>query len=379
MRIGILTYHKSLNNGSALQAYALKKKLQNMNYNVEIIDYTPEKYKEIYGLLATYGHSSFLKKIALFGRRLFLIDMFLSNKRKYTSFQQKYLSLSKKKYFFNSDFEALNNEYDVLITGSDQIWNTVCADCDLIYFLPISHIARKVAYAPSCNDTKQFEEKYIHLLQDYDNISVREESGKKTIDTILPHMDIRVASDPTFLLEPKDYEHFGNNRLIRQDYIFLYSVKYSDDVIESAKLLSKKLRIPVYTMVLFPQMRIIRKLKKSGIKYKRHNNGPVDFLNYIKNSKFVVSDSFHGTAFSLIFNKQFYSVNIRSNNILTNDERICTILEKMNLKNRYLTFDMICNLKEMPVINYKEVSPKKRAYANESIEWLKNAVEGKKE
>ena len=91
MRIGILTYHKSLNNGSALQAYALKKKLQNMNYNVEIIDYTPEKYKEIYGLLATYGHSSFLKKIALFGRRLFLIDMFLSNKRKYTSFQQKYL------------------------------------------------------------------------------------------------------------------------------------------------------------------------------------------------------------------------------------------------------------------------------------------------
>ncbi|MCM1270584.1 MAG: polysaccharide pyruvyl transferase family protein [Ruminococcus flavefaciens] len=376
MRIGILTYHKSLNNGSALQAYALKTTLQKMGYEVNIIDYTPKKYKEIYGFLSFNGSMKLINRILLFFKRIWFLDMFLSNKSKYSNFQKNNLALSEKKYFYNSNFEALNDEYDVLITGSDQIWNTVCDDCDLIYFLPMSHKARKIAYAPSCNDTKKYSRKYIQLLSDYDCISVREQSGKKTLDLICPEKKIRVLADPTFLLEKSDFENLYIHRIVKQDYIFLYSVKYSDDVIEASHKLSRKLNLPVYTIVLFPRIGIIIKLSKASIKFKRFHNGPVDFLSYIKYAKYVISDSFHGTAFSIIYNKPFYSINIKKEDGLTNDERICTLLGKLGLNDHYLSADVLSNIESLTPINYNEVKKKQTAYAHESIEWLRKAVEG---
>ena len=380
MRIGILTYHKSLNNGSALQAYALKTALHNMGYDVEIIDYTPEKYKEIYGLIATYGNRSLKSKAVLLLKRVFFMDMFLVNQAKYKEFQKKYMSLSKCKYYYNSNFELLNEQYDVLITGSDQIWNTVCADCDMIFFLPIQHIARKIAYAPSCNDTKYYDKKYIDLFHDYDRISVREEAGKNTLELVCPEKKIKVVADPTLLIDQDDYKTFDLSRIIQQDYIFLYSVKLSDDVIKAANIMSNALSLPVYTMVLFPRFGIISTLKKNKIKYKRYHNSPIDFLRYIKYAKFIITDSFHGTAFSTIFNKPFYSIKLKVDHKIEKDERIYTILEKLGLKERYVSVEELLKDKNKHFgIDFKDINDNRKSYVMDSLEWLRNSVEGNEE
>lgn len=371
MKIGILTYHKSFNNGSFLQAYALSNVVSNMGYDVEIVDYIPQKFNEIYSLFSP-NSMGFLKKLIYYIKKILVADIYLSTKRNFLGLQNKCLNLSKEKYFYDSNFEQLNKEYDVLIVGSDQIWNLVCSDCDDIYFLPIKHLNKKVSYAPSLNDIKKLPEKYIDLISDFDSVSVREQSGKATLNDCLLK-DVFVAIDPTLLIDIQYYEKFDLKDIVKKDYIFLYTIKYSEDVISVSKALSEKYNLCVYTMINDIRVHYVLEMKKNKIRYRKSCNDPVAFLRYIKNASYVVTDSFHGTAFSVIFEKEFWAVNIKKDGKYYDDERISTLLEKLNLKDRFITAD---NQNFNNKIDYDTVGKLKKEYVEESLDWLKNAIIG---
>ena len=128
LRIGILTFHKSINYGSVLQAYALSKTLKDAGYSVEIIDYEPQRYEEIYSL---YLKNNSLHHVLSNVLKRFPYRVAYKNRvNAFKNFRQTYLPLSKEKYFFDSDLEVLNDRYDVLIVGSDQVWNVFAYDCD---------------------------------------------------------------------------------------------------------------------------------------------------------------------------------------------------------------------------------------------------------
>ena len=371
MKIGILTYHKSFNNGSFLQAYALSNVVSNMGYDVEIVDYIPQKFNEIYSLFSP-NSMGFLKKLIYYIKKILVADIYLSTKRNFLGLQNKCLNLSKEKYFYDSNFEQLNKEYDVLIVGSDQIWNLICSDCDDIYFLPIKHLNKKVSYAPSLNDIKKLPEKYIDLISDFDSVSVREQSGKATLNDCLLK-DVFVAIDPTLLIDIQYYEKFDLKDIVKKDYIFLYTIKYSEDVISVSKALSEKYNLCVYTMINDIRVHYVLEMKKNKIRYRKSCNDPVAFLRYIKNASYVVTDSFHGTAFSVIFEKEFWAVNIKKDGKYYDDERISTLLEKLNLKDRFITAD---NQNFNNKIDYDTVGKLKKEYVEESLDWLKNAIIG---
>ena len=371
MKIGILTYHKSFNNGSFLQAYALSNVVSNMGYDVEIVDYIPQKFNEIYSLFSS-NSMGFLKKLIYYIKKILVADIYLSTKRNFLGLQNKCLNLSKEKYFYDSNFEQLNKEYDVLIVGSDQIWNLVCSDCDDIYFLPIKHLNKKVSYAPSLNDIKKLPEKYIDLISDFDSVSVREQSGKATLNDCLLK-DVFVAIDPTLLIDIQYYEKFDLKDIVKKDYIFLYTIKYSEDVISVSKALSEKYNLCVYTMINDIRVHYVLEMKKNKIRYRKSCNDPVAFLRYIKNASYVLTDSFHGTAFSVIFEKEFWAVNIKKDGKYYDDERISTLLEKLNLKDRFITAD---NQNFNNKIDYDTVGKLKKEYVEESLDWLKNAIIG---
>lgn len=131
-KIGILTFHKAINYGSVLQAWALQNTLKMNGYDSEIIDYEPKELRHLYetSLKDAKGFKRKLKRILSFKRKVSM------QRDKFLCFRKENLHLSKEMYFYDSDFRGIADKYDVIITGSDQVWNTNIVDCDPIFFLP---------------------------------------------------------------------------------------------------------------------------------------------------------------------------------------------------------------------------------------------------
>lgn len=219
-----------------------------------------------------------------------------------------------------------------------------------------------------------YDKQHIELIKDYDHLSIREQSGKHALEQFLYSKNIAVTCDPTFLITPDCYEIFDLKRIIKGEYVFVYTVRGKNDVLSFAQKLSQKLGIPAYTMIGSNIYRII-KAKYYRIKLKPYKNGPIEFLRYIKNAKYVVTDSFHATAFSVIFKKPFYSINTLTDNQLFNDDRLFTLLKRLGIEERYVTLENFDLLNVNDEINYEAVTKQKEEYANESIQWLKNSIE----
>ena len=185
-KIGILTFHKSINYGSVLQAWSLQQVLFDKGYSVQIIDYEPRKYKSIYGFFAD-GYS-----VGVFKHNLKVAIMYFALKHQeklFFRFRKKQLLLSEKAYTYEDDFEKVGYIYDCIVCGSDQIWNVHAWDCDSIYFLPIDHNCQKIAYAVSINNMdfteRECTDKMKANILDFDFLSVRESSGARKLEDFI--------------------------------------------------------------------------------------------------------------------------------------------------------------------------------------------------
>lgn len=372
-KIGILTFHKSINYGSVLQAWAIQTLLIEKGYDVSVIDYQPSVYKEMYDIMRFDTPKEFIKSIL---SKLPIAYYLKKQKKTFENFRNRKMHLSSYSLTIESDYNVLQNKYDCIVCGSDQIWNIRAKDCDPIFFLPIAHEkVKKITYAVSINDTdfteKVANEKLKGLIRDFDYISVREESGRKKLQDFINYKNAVFCDlDPTLLHDKKIYNLITSPRIIGEKYIFLYNVWPNDEVFEAAKKISHILKLPVYTAFMARGVRVLIKVLKKGVKVICNNTSPEDFLSLIKYAEYVVTDSFHGTAFSIVFEKKFVCINVACKN----DERICNVLKILDLEERYISKENIELFDYTGKINYTIVTQKRLEAANESINRLLTAI-----
>lgn len=375
-KIGIITFHRSINYGSVIQAWALQQFLLDSGYEVEIIDYEPKEYKGIYGFFEPVKSKAILKENI---KRLLYLSLLNIQKKQFKDFRERNLIQTKMQYFYDSDLEEMAKAYDCIVCGSDQIWNVRARDCDPAYFLPFKHVCKKVAYAPSINSmnfTENFDFSAMkNWLKDYDFISVRENSGAEKLKKFLCNeVEIHTALDPTLLHNKEKYGSICSDRIVSEKYIFLYTITHHKNTIEKALEMGKKLNLPIYTVATTRNASLLLDLKRKGIKILSNKNSPSDFLAFFKHADLVVTNSFHGTAFSINFEKEFIAVNDKKGNgEYAEDERIVNILSILDLKDRYVYGDK--PVENLEKIKYDNVIPEKEKIVNESKNMLIHALE----
>ena len=301
-KVGVLTFHRAENYGSVLQAYALQKYLTDkLGIESELIDYIPSGQEEFYKLFVPITNIRNLIGNIL---KLSIANKYKKRKDAFQGFLNSNLAISKDKYSAFNKNSLLLNQYSLIITGSDQIWNTECADFSWDYLLEDVHGLKKISYAASMGGGKISDyDRYKKCLEEYTSISVREQYASDVINQMFSNeKKIEVSLDPTLLLDKEDYNKIAAPRKIQGDYIFLYSVYHDDKLLHTIRRMKKKWGMPIITLI---SRNNSYKVLLNGIKL-ANEEGPEDFLGYIRYAKFVLTNSFHGCVFSMIYGKEFY-------------------------------------------------------------------------
>ncbi len=364
--IGILTFHRAHNYGSSLQSYALKTWLNSHGYRTEIVDFYPEKSMELYRIVP-WGMN--LKDHI---KSLFFAMLYLPRKRRYEKFkkfQEINLSLSARQYRTEQELRESNGCYTAYITGSDQIWNMACFDFSISYYLDFVKDAKRISYAPSFGpigideQNKSLFTKIKGCLENYDYISVRDEKSADIVEMLL---DVRpsITVDPTLLLDESEWNRLLENTCIKDlpdEYIFFYSLKHCPDEYEIIRDIATKYKLPVVITNVETKRDLI------GFKW-IIEAGPLEYLYLIKNAKMVVSSSFHGTVFSVIFKKLFFSINGLK------DNRIRTLLSALNLQDRCIDIVNYRQRVNIESIDYQSVNNKLLLLRKDSEKFLSDAL-----
>jgi len=366
-KIGITTFHNAHNYGAMLQAFALCNILSKEN-DVEIINYYNSKIYDTYKIIRPFN-----KDLVASTKTLILDLIYIKNKRKryksFNDFINNKCKLSEK--FFNvEDIEKNALFYDILVTGSDQVWSKeIVGELSDVYTLNFGNKdLRRISYAASVGSSQTIidnKEEYFNKIRKLDCISVREEDVKEQLDKIMDKQ-IDVVLDPTLLLTKQDWnseiDKIDNQN---QKYIFAYVVKPDEEYIKIVNDLSEKTGLKV----------IHFGLKNPGYKNvlkSAYTEGPLEFVNYIKNAEYVVATSFHATVFSIIFNKKFFIVPHRKTGA-----RVTNLLDKLGITGR--TFSTLEEFKKIDYnfeTDWKKVEEKLDIEREKSINWLKNPIEG---
>lgn len=368
MKIGILTYHRAHNYGAVLQAYALRTFLQKQGHDVEFVDYWPDSHEEKYKTFSfdTFNPLSFIQK----GK--YIISFLLSYRRrrkrrkKFLSFMQNQLGLTKNPQYTQEN-SLIKERYDLIVYGSDQIWRNHIVDkrdkFDPMYFgenLPASQ--KIISYAVSMGVIDANEEDRAFLqkaLSQYSTILVREKNLSKLVSNL--GYENKVVLDPVFLLEKIEWEKMVVNVPKRDyKYILYYQLVFSQEGLELAKKLQAKLNceLIILTGTVIP-LNFTKNTKQTA--------SPIEFLSLIKDAEYVITTSFHGTAFSIVFEKQFYSINLEKIS-----GRVQTLLSQMDISDRCVK--SILDFEQIKLIDYQSINQKKEAIINESKKELYNAL-----
>ena len=304
MKIGIITMHRVLNYGSALQAFATQWILESLGFESEIIDYEYKGIKKKKTLRNRLIHGAVCIREALRGfpqKR---------KQRRFESFYSKYYRLTKEYYTENS-IKQRSPLYDVYISGSDQIWNPRFAGNDVNFMLAFAPSKKpRISFASSfATDIidEAHAKLYAPLLNMYDVISVREQSGVEIVKT-LTGKDASVCCDPTLFLS-NDIRH----KLSAQSaisfkfrYILVYGLYYMFDPYPYLYDIINSVSRQLNCRVVYLDGRNAD-LFKTNAKVVS-DAGPCEFLWLFEHADFVITTSFHGTVFSLLYDKPFYSV-----------------------------------------------------------------------
>lgn len=350
MRIGILTFVNTINYGALFQAYALQHVLEKFNANAELIQY-----------VNAFVEKKELNKGGWTWRRLFRLFVigksFHTKRQKFGAFEGKYIN--KGLLLNNQSSEEVANTYDKIIVGSDQVWNQNITHNDDTYFLDfVKNSDKKISYAPSFGNAPFPECRRSHvqsLLADFPKLSVRENSGAELIMNMIGR-EPKVVLDPTLLLNKDDWTRFVGARPLKDKYILVYFPNNKKKCFDFVRELQSKTGLKVIYLSISPRIQFgVRTI---------YDASPEEWLTYIYYADYIVTGSFHGTAFSINMEKQFFCENEDINS------RIGNIT---SLTNTY--FRNISNSDVLETtVDYKKVTPVLDKMRKESIDWLINAV-----
>lgn len=372
MKIGIITMHKVHNFGSALQAYALQKYLQNSTKaTVELIDYI---YPNEFHKDNKSEKRSIVSIIKYWYIQLFLKG--IKSKNNFRSFYRTCFCLSRTRH---ESIESINTNppiYDVYITGSDQVWNPNTAKGDSAMFCSFAPSKSKIiSFAASFAINKipeSFYRDFYNYLSRYSHIGVREESGLDVLKelNIPSSIETMCTCDPTLLLDSSDYDILSQNSTYHIDgkYILVYNLNYAYDPEPAMSNIIKQIsNLTGYKVLVLGSYKLQYKDKTTHVE----GIGPNEFVYLFKNASYVITSSFHGTMFSLINRVPFYSILPDGS---SHDKRISDVLAIVGLSHRGIAsndIEIIVGLSNPYNIEVEELFYK---YISNSKEFIKRAV-----
>lgn len=364
MRVAVVTNYDKKNYGSVLQAYALQSKIKELGSDECVVYETKNnKPKSYFSKIKRFfskskNNYSLKNKIEIKKSRKLFVD-------KYKKIENFCKSRIDSVYNYSyQESKDLANEYDVFIAGSDQIWSPNAGTLSDVTLLDFANNKNKYSYAASIGVSSIDEEtknKFKNGLSDFKKISVRENTAKTVLGECVKS-DIRVDIDPTLLYDGNFWKkHVKNEEKNIEPYIFVYMLRPEPVTIEVAKALSKKYGYKVKIC----SNRIVEKNVFENVM----NAGIEDFLTLINNAEYVITNSFHGTVFSLQFMKKFLSIAIDGTG-----SRVIDLLKSVNLSNHIVSssnqIDNIDCKIDWNVVN--DILLKRR---EESIAYLRNILE----
>lgn len=328
-KVAVITRHSVANYGSVLQSYATQKIFESLGTECVIIDYSKKEETGL-NLAKTLCYNS--KKWSKNGitRLIYTViqtpNYFLSYKK-----FEKYRNLLLNQTITYSSFEELKSNppiADIYCTGSDQVWGKIGRDIiDKAYFLEfVPKDAKCISYAASIG-TATVQAKVIKYfkkyLKKYSKILVREQSAVEILKSI-GFENSEMVLDPTLLLNYSKWSNLTSCKPYKKKYVLVYQLHDNKEMELYCKKISNKLGLELIRIC--PSLQSIFRTGKSVLL-----PNPSEFLSYIKNAEYIITDSFHGTVFSIIFNKEF--VDIMPENTST---RIESLLELLTLEDRIL-------------------------------------------
>lgn len=327
MRIAILTFHRSLNCGALLQAWALKTVLERMGHKVEFPNcgypFRPSRWR-IAGV-----HFQFSLKWLRGMIRTLVYDLFslgvedISRYRRDRFFKQ----FIGERRLSEREFDQ---HYDLVIAGSDQVWNVKLVNQRSGLFLgeTIPKNVPMISYAASCGDLglkPADEQRVVAALDRYEHISVRERLLQQQLSRLMTK-PIFNDLDPTLLLTAADYEVLGPTIVNRsRPYVYVYTLNASQFVVETAREIAKRLRMD---LIMTPAELSSRFRAPKGVTY---GVSPDRMIGYMRGACCVLAESFHGTVFALLHHKAFLSLREQKDEV---ESRPASLLNQIGLGDR---------------------------------------------
>jgi hypothetical protein len=335
-----------------LQAYALERHISSLGYEVKFIDYWPKYHENIYSF---WSWELFFDR-GIGGKVKMLVKLFLCccrmgrNQRFFRSFIDTYIK---------PKVSIPDECYEVEVCGSDQIWRyqqfSSFQGYDEVYFGNITEYKakRRISYAASMGTIAQDTGTVSFLknnLKNFNAISVRESDLQRFIQ---PLTQLRVfhAIDPVFLLSREQWNILSLPPLLKKKYVLLYNLQKDKTAASLAREIARKRGLAVVA------------IRGAGILGRLA--GPREFLSYVKHAECVISSSFHGVAFSIIYQKEFYASLERQKG------RVISLLDSLGLEDRFVS-DIPRTLKP---IDYEVVNEKLRSRIADSTQWLETNLQ----
>lgn len=380
-KVGIVSCYFKNNYGSMLQAYATKKILDINNIPNETVNIDGNKDfskgKKKYYLSQIFNFNFIKSKLGMIKMKL---DIKLNKKlgrnvairnKEYKEFRKEF-NLSRSSNTYNDLTELAQERYTDVLLGSDQLWLpvNVVSDYYTLNWVPddINKISFSTSFGVSSIPSK-YNDLYKKFLKRINHLSVREDTGVKLINDIA-NLDAKLVCDPTILLTREEWEKVAvTKRIIKEKYILCYFLGNNIKHRKFAESLKEKTG---YKIVSLNHADEYVKYSDIFCDIAPYDIGPREWINLIKNAEYVCTDSFHGTVFSLIFNKMFfdfrrYSLQSKS----STNSRLDSLLKIVGISNeRILTGDEDVNLMLECKIDFDLVNKNVSQYREESKKWL---------
>lgn len=382
-KVAIVSCYFKHNYGSMLQAYATQKILDNMKIENQTINIS--KNKDIYTGKKKYyinqlTNISFLK--AKFGMIKLKIYEKINKKlaknleirdTKFKEFEKKF-NLTQPYTSYAKLTEICKNNYNNVIVGSDQLWLPVNVVADYYTLNWVPNDINKISYATSFGISeipKDYREKYIEFLDRMDYISVREQKGIDIIKDLM-NKDVKLVCDPTLLLKKEEWQEIESESQNKNfKYIFCYFLGKNIKHRKFVERLKEKTGYQIISINHCDEYVRYSDIFADEVPY---DVGPSEFLKLIANAEYICTDSFHGTMFSLIYNKKFFVFRRYQENLkMSTNSRINSILKILDLEQRLLLGDEKIETVDKD-IQYSEINKKLDDFRNESIKFLTDAL-----
>lgn len=353
MKIGIITFHRAHNYGALLQAYAMQTFLNENGHEAYMVDYRNKVLEEQYKLFSYRFYLGVgIKAPAHLVNRILTFFLRIERRRNYKQFMESFLNLKD------------DANFDALIFGSDQIWNpSVTGGFDENYWGNIYPKSKslRIAYAPSIEAgvLDIYADNVRNALKRFDAISVREVD---MINNIKKYTDkkISLVCDPTFLIKKESYERLLKPIKVKGEFVAIYQVNKNSLTYQVAKHLAKRDGLKIVELGQNTSFLHLCRYKNTA--------GPSEFLWIIKNAKYVVTSSFHGTALSIIMQKQFFVTTMGKG-----EKRMKNLLEIAGLNDRLIT-NVISSDTLLP-IDYNKPLGSLDKYIRSSQEFIKKSLQ----